>query len=114
MSDASQWFAQAAAAMRSVLEEVGGVIVIPRSEMLALLQEEDPRLPDCPEQRLRGLAIAMSRRQQIRSVLYDPACLKVLMVFDRRRFTPEEARQHARVDTAYKALIKDALAEAVA
>jgi len=106
------WFARAAAAVRSIIDETpGGAIVIHRCSLPVLISDEDHELPvtTFSKTRVKGLLLAFSHRQGLRAGLYDDGCTDVLVIFDPDRTSLERARDEVELDQAYAPEVRDVL-----
>ena len=99
MAEASYWFDRTAQAIRDIVDEHGGAIIMTRAELCDAILEEDPHLAECPAGVMRTISRRITcclRRRNMASRGYV-SDKKILLVFD-AGMTPDAARAHAEAD----------------
>lgn len=100
MADQAYWFARTAQAVRDVIDEHGGAVIMTRSELCEAVREEDSHLSECPPEAMRIVSAHITcclKRVGLVSCAYRGIDPSVLLIFD-MRMTDSEARTHAKTD----------------
>lgn len=90
-STACEWFARAARAVRDVIDETpGGALVVHRSDLQGIVDDEDHEFT---AMRMKGLSLALRARVGLRTAAYRVDCNEVIVIFDPERISLERARE---------------------
>lgn len=100
MADTAYWFARTAQAVRDVIDEHGGAIIMTRTELCEAVQEEDPHISECPEEVMQTISKHITcclRRVGLACCAYQGIDPSVLLIFD-QGMGEDVARKHAEAD----------------
>ena len=75
------WFQRMAQAVRDIIDEHGGAVVMTRSELIEAIVEEDSGMGECPDVVLEHLACGL-RRTNLGACSYRNNDPNVLLIFD--------------------------------